>query len=70
MNAKDLISKLGGPSKVGRLLGIRPQAVSLWATKTRVPAERVPVLVRLAKAQGIEVRPEDFRADVDWAALR
>jgi DNA-binding transcriptional regulator YdaS (Cro superfamily) len=70
MNAQDLISKLGGPSKVGRLLGIRPQAVSLWVTKTRVPAERVPTLIRLAREQGLNVSPEEFRSDVDWAALR
>jgi DNA-binding transcriptional regulator YdaS (Cro superfamily) len=70
MVAKDLIKTLGGPSKLGRLLGVKPQAISLWASKSRVPVERVPALIRLAKSQGLEVRPEDFRADVDWAALR
>ena len=70
MTPRELISQLGGPSKIGRLLGVRPQAISLWVTKTRIPAERLPTLIRLAKLQGIEVRPEDFRADVDWAALR
>lgn len=55
---------------MGRLLGIRPQAVSLWVTKTRVPAERVPTLIRLAREQGLNVSPEEFRSDVDWAALR
>lgn len=70
MTPKDLIKCLGGPAKLGRSLGVKPQAVSMWASKARIPAERVPALVRLAKSQGMDIRPEEFRSDVDWAALR
>jgi DNA-binding transcriptional regulator YdaS (Cro superfamily) len=51
-------------------LGIRPQAVSLWIKKDRIPAERVPQLERFASELGLPLRAEQMRKDVDWAALR
>lgn len=70
MNLRELIHSLGGPAAVGRRLGVRSQAVSLWISHDRIPAERVPSLERLAKELGSPARAEDMRPDVDWAALR
>lgn len=68
--AEDLITMLGGPTEVGEAFNIRPQAVSLWKMKGRIPAHRLPSLVRMAKARGIDVDPSQIRSDVDWSALR
>lgn len=69
-STQELIQRLGGPTKIGRFFNIRPQAVSLWASKQRIPAERLPALVRMAKELGLELNPEDVRSDIDWAALK
>jgi DNA-binding transcriptional regulator YdaS (Cro superfamily) len=69
MTIKELVAKLGGPTKVSQRIRIRPQAVSLWVTKGRVPANRVPTVVRLAREAGLTVRPEEIRSDIDWNAL-
>lgn len=52
------------------MLGVRSQAVSLWVAKDRVPIDRVPALVALGRALGVDLKPEDLRPDVQWAALR
>ena len=72
MDLKHLINELGGPAAVGRLFvpPIRGQAVSLWITSGRIPAERVPTLERRARELGLELRAEDMRPDVEWSALR
>ena len=69
MTIKELVAKLGGPTKVSQRIQIRPQAVSLWMAKDRVPANRVPTVVRLAREVGLTVRPEEIRSDIDWNAL-
>ena len=70
MNIKEIVTNLGGPTKIGLKLGIRPQAVSLWIIHDRIPTDRVPSLVRMARERGLDISPEDLRADLDWAALR
>ena len=70
MTVKAIIDQLGGPATVGRLFGINGQAVSLWAIKGRIPAERVPTLERHARSLGLALRAEDMRPDVEWGALR
>jgi DNA-binding transcriptional regulator YdaS (Cro superfamily) len=70
MQTHELINLLGGSTLVGRHLNIRPQAVSIWIAKKRIPAERVPSLVRLARERGISLGPEAFRSDIDWDALK
>lgn len=67
---KEIIQALGGPSAVGRRLGVRPQAVSLWVVNDRIPADRVPELERLARELGVPVRAEQLRSDIDWSVLR
>lgn len=69
-SARDIIKSLGGPAAVGRRLGVRSQAVSLWALKNRIPAERVPALEAYAREVGADARAEAMRPDVDWAVLR
>lgn len=60
---------LGGPTIVGRKLGIRPQAVSLWVLNKRVPAARVPALIRMARERGVDISPAMLRSDIDWSGL-
>lgn len=69
MNTKELVLKLGGPTKVSQKIRIRPQAVSLWVAKNRVPLDRVPSILRLAKEAGLTITPADIRGDIDWAGL-
>jgi len=70
MDTQTIIATLGGPAAIARDLGIRCQAVSLWARKGRIPAERVPALEDRARKLGAAVRAEDMRPDIDWSPLR
>lgn len=70
MTAKDIIQALGGPAAIAKRLGVRPQAVSIWAMKNRIPADRVPELERIARERGAPVRAEHMRNDIDWSVLR
>jgi DNA-binding transcriptional regulator YdaS (Cro superfamily) len=69
MTMKQTFAALGGPTKIGNALGIRPQAVSLWVIRNQIPFERIPSLISIGKSQGIELSPDDLRSDVDWGAL-
>lgn len=70
MDTHTIIRQLGGPAAIARDLGIRSQAVSLWARAGRIPAERVPALEDRARKLGLPIRAEDMRADIDWSPLR
>lgn len=70
MNVSEIVKRLGGPVSIGRHLGIRSQAVSLWIRKDRIPADRVPQLERLARQIGSDVRAEQMRPDIEWAVIR
>ena len=67
MDVQDIIKKLGGPVLVSQHFGITSQAVSNWK---RVPADRVPHLVMLAKSMGVNIQAEDMRPDIEWRLLR
>lgn len=69
MQVKELITSLGGPAAVGRRVGVRSQAVSLWVANGQVPLDRVPALLRMAAELSVPVNAEDLRPDVDWAAV-
>ncbi len=69
MQVKELISALGGPAAVGRRVGVRSQAVSLWMANDQVPLERVPAVLRMAAERNVAVNAEDLRPDMDWAAV-
>jgi len=66
MDMQDIIKQLGGPVFVGQHLGISSQAVSNWK---RVPADRVPQLMGIAKSMGVTIRAEDMRPDIEWRLL-
>ena len=70
MSVSDIVKQLGGPVSVGRHLHIRSQAVSQWIRKNRIPAERVPELIRFGRERGVELRAEQMRPDIDWSVLR
>jgi DNA-binding transcriptional regulator YdaS (Cro superfamily) len=70
MNVAQIISVLGGPAAVGRQLGIRSQAVSLWIAKGRIPIQRVPDLLRMADRLHLQLKAAALRPDVDWDAVR
>lgn len=70
MTVKDIVRSIGGPVAVGRQLGIRSQAVSLWIRANRIPAERVPALERMCRERGLDIRAEQMRPDVEWGVLR
>ncbi|WP_336606339.1 transcriptional regulator [Calidifontimicrobium sp. SYSU G02091] len=61
----DVITRLGGPSKVARMLGIKPPSVIGWGG--RVPPDRCPAIER---ATGGEVTCEQLRPDVRWVRVR
>lgn len=67
MNAKEIITKLGGPTIVAASLGITSQAISLWASKNKIPAERCPELELLSQGT---IKCEEMRPDVKWWVLR
>jgi DNA-binding transcriptional regulator YdaS (Cro superfamily) len=60
----ELITNLGGPSAVARMLGIRAPSVIGW--QGRVPAERCPDLER---ATDCRVTVEQLRPDVRWQRI-
>lgn len=70
MTIKEILTRLGGPAAIARHLGVTSQAVSLWAIKQRIPADRVPALEALARAAGLPIRAEHMRPDIEWSALR
>lgn len=70
MDTHTIIRQLGGPAAIARSLGIRGQAVSLWARAGRIPAERVPALEARARSLGLAIAAEDMRPDIDWSPLR
>jgi hypothetical protein len=67
MTTQDIIKMLGGPVWVSQHLGIRSQAVSNWK---RIPLDRVPLLLMLAKSMGVDISAEQMRPDVEWAVFR
>jgi DNA-binding transcriptional regulator YdaS (Cro superfamily) len=69
MTTRDIIKKLGGPVSVGWYLGINSQAVSHWSSKDRIPAARVPELMRLCNKLGVRVTPKQMRPDIDWRGM-
>jgi len=67
--AASIIAKLGGPSAVAAAAGTSYTAPYRWqhpvekgGTGGRIPAKHIPVLIELAKANGIELEAGDFFA--------
>lgn len=70
MNVKEIIQQLGGPTRVAMQLNIIPQAVSHWVREDKVPAARVPSVIRIGKEIGLDIAPHMLNKDVDWDAIR
>jgi DNA-binding transcriptional regulator YdaS (Cro superfamily) len=60
----NVISMLGGPSKVAKILGIKPPSVIGWCG--RVPPQRCPAIER---ATAGAVTAEQLRPDVRWVRV-
>jgi len=60
-NATAVVEAAGGPSAVGRAIGISPQAVGQWR---RVPAERVLALAGLSGWPPNRIRPDIYPASL------
>ncbi len=60
----NVISMLGGPSRVARMLGIKPPSVIGWGG--RVPPDRCPSIERATSGA---VTVEQLRPDVRWVRV-
>ncbi len=68
MNPAELIiEKLGGPSKVSKEVGVHRTRVSNWkrpreagGTGGVIPQKHIPVLISMARREGIELSAQDF----------
>lgn len=60
----NVIAHLGGPSKVAKMLGIKPPSVIGWGG--RVPADRCPAIERATNGA---VAVEQLRPDVRWVRV-
>lgn len=60
----NVIAYLGGPSKVAKMLGIKPPSVIGWGG--RVPADRCPAIERATSGS---VAVEQLRPDVRWVRV-
>lgn len=58
----DIISELGGPSAVARMVGCRPPSVTEWRSRG-IPPERCPAIER---AMAGAVTCERMRPDIRW----
>lgn len=56
-SVRDLVRALGGPTKVGRALGVTLEAVCNWQAKNAVPHSREIAMWRLAQQAGLDWRP-------------
>lgn len=62
LSVQDLVKALGGPANVGRELGLRTVAVSMWYApgRNRIPPAHVLALWRLAQAKGLNWTPPGY----------
>lgn len=57
MNMQELIRALGGAVAVGRALGLKPNAVSMWISRGDVSAEHRIAVWRMAVEKGVDWEP-------------
>ena len=55
---KNACAAVGGQVKLAALIKVSPQAVNLWVTKNKVPAERVLDVERASGISRHELRPD------------
>ena len=61
MKTKELIARLGGPSIVGKVVGVSHSAVCQW---TRIPAHHCAALANWSAMQDKPVSREEMRPDL------
>ena len=57
---EQVIRRFGSQQRVAELLGIWQTAVSGWVRRGAIPARRQDQLLRVARREGIALRPADF----------
>ena len=57
---EQVIRRFGSQQRVAELLGIWQTAVSGWVRRGAIPARRQDQLLRLARREGIALKPGDF----------
>jgi hypothetical protein len=60
MSAKVIIKKFGGQSALAVLIEKGQSTVAYWIKTDVIPAKWQPVLLEIANAQGVDLKPEDF----------
>ena len=60
---EQVIRRFGSQQRVAELLGIWQTAVSGWLRRGAIPARRQDQLLRIARREGIALRPADFFGD-------
>lgn len=62
-----IITRLGGPTEVARVLGVHRTRVSNWkraravgGTNGMIPQKHIPALLRLASTKGVDLSATDF----------
>lgn len=63
--ARGLIRRLGGPTKVGKALGLEQTAVSNWGNRG-IPAKRMPAIRELASSLGVELSEKELDSAINW----
>lgn len=61
----DLITSLGGPTELARLLGCKPPSVTEWRVRG-IPAERCPAIERAKEGR---FTCEQMRPDIKWVRV-
>ena len=65
---EELIKAFGGPSELGRQLGITQEAVSMWTGRGEIPSGWHLRLLVDARSRGWEIAPEVFGFEARDAA--
>lgn len=72
--AHSIVRKLGGPTKVARIVGVHRTRVSNWARPKKaggsggtIPFRHVPTLLDAARAAGVDLSADDFLPTSDAA---
>lgn len=65
MNIKNIVNRFGGQTALARKIGKGQTTVSHWVKTGIVPAKWQPILLELARDEGIPLSAEDFIGEID-----
>ena len=63
MSARSIIEAFGGGRRLAELLGCHEQTIYAWGKRNIIPAKKQRLVIDVAKANKIKVKPEDFFKD-------